>query len=399
MKIAVYHNLPSGGAKRTLCDSIRRLRLNHHIDVFTLSSANHDFADLRPYVNCYNVFNFQPLRLLHSPFGRINQLLRIADLLHLRLVNRSVANAINQGHYDLAFVQPCQYEKAPSVLRFLNGLHSVYYCHEPLRVLYETMPARPYERRDSFMRRSFDCLDPFPALYRKVLRSTDRRNIHSAKKVLVNSAFTRQAVHDIYGIDADVSYHGVDAQIFRPLNTQKADMVLSVGSLTPLKGFDFIIEALSQIPKLARPFLIIASNFQNQPERDYLIRLAHDREVEVKLLHNIPDAQLVELYNQARVTVYAPVREPFGLVPLESLACGTPVVAVREGGIQETVIHGTTGLLAKREPMQFAEAIMSLLSDTQLSEKYGRNGRENVMAMWTWEHAVRALEGHLSSWR
>lgn len=397
MKIAVYHNLPSGGAKRTLCDSIRRLGAKHQIDVYTLSSANHNFADLRPHVNRYEVSQFQPLRLLNSPFGRINQIIRVVDVMRLRSICRGIARVIEQGHYDLAYVQPCQYEKAPSILGYLSKLPSVYYCHEPLRLLYEKMPARPYERHDSLKQKVLNRLDPLPALYHKVLRSSDRRNIHCASKVLVNSTFTQNAVRDIYGIDAEVSYHGVDAQFFRPMSIEKSNMLLSVGSLTPLKGFDFLIQAISRIPEDLRPPLVIASNFQNLPERYYLESLAQDLAVDIKLLVNIPDAQLVELYNQARVTVYAPVREPFGLVPLESLACSTPVVAVREGGIQETVVHGSTGLLVEGEPEQFAEAVASLLSNTQLAERFGRNGREHILGKWTWDRAVTTLEGYLSS--
>ena len=79
MRIALYHNLPSGGAKRTLQEATKRLAVNHQIDVYTLTTANHDFADLRPYVASHQVFEFQPGALLASPFGRFNQIIRIED--------------------------------------------------------------------------------------------------------------------------------------------------------------------------------------------------------------------------------------------------------------------------------------------------------------------------------
>jgi glycosyltransferase involved in cell wall biosynthesis len=397
MKIAVYHDLSSGGAKRTLHNSLQQLRGHHHVDVFTLSCANHDFADLRQLVNRYEVSSFQPLPLVRSPFGRLNQLIRVADLVRLQAVNRNIAKVIERGDYDVAFVQPCQFENAPSLLRFLHTLPSVYFCQESLRRIYEKMPDRPYDHRLAVGQKVLNRIDPLPYFYNRSLRRRDYQNIRRANSVLVNSAFTLNTVRQAYGIEAQVSYHGVDAEFFKPLLIEKRNMLLSVGSLTPLKGFDFLIQAVSRIPKGQRPPLVIASNFQNPPERKYLIELADDLNVDIELLQYVPDNQLVELYNQAKLTLYAPIREPFGLVPLESLACSTPVVAVREGGIQETVENGRTGLLVERDPDQFAEAVMRLLLNPILASEYGRQGREHVLANWTWERAVSTLEGYLNT--
>jgi len=214
--------------------------------------------------------------------------------------------------------------------------------------------------------------------------------------VLVNSNFNGQAVKRIYGIDCRVSYPGVDIETFNPKMLEKEHIVLSVGSLTPLKGFDFLIQALNCLPAASRPRLVIASNFQNPDEKTYLEALAVEHQVQVEFLSDISDATLVSLYNRARVTLYAPIREPFGLVPLESLACGTPVVAVREGGVQETMIDGQTGFLAERDTKQFADAVQRLLSDPGLAARCGDFGREYVRSHWTWEIATRALESHLS---
>ncbi len=137
--------------------------------------------------------------------------------------------------------------------------------------------------------------------------------------------------------------------------------------------------------------------FQNARERAYLEELARGLDVDLRLLGNVSEAQLVDLYNQALVTVYAPHREPFGLVPVESLACQTPVVAVREGGIQETIVHAHTGLLVERDPEQFARAVAGLLDQPELAAAYGRNGRERVLRYWTWDQAVATLESHLIS--
>lgn len=395
MRIALYHNLPSGGAKRTLYEATRRLALTHEIDVYTLSSANHEFCDLRPHVRSHRVYDFRPRPLLSSPFGRANQAIRLTDIRRLQALGRDIARNIEKERYDLLLVHPCQFEKAPSLLSNLPDLPSLYYCQEPLRQLYEPMPERPYDDIASARRSLLNRIDPLPGLYQTSLRRNDQQNTRSADRVLVNSAFMQRTVNEIYDVDSRISYHGIDVEHFRPLDLEKGDFVLSVGSLTPLKGFDFLIRALAELPAGTRPALVIASNFQNPPERQYLMQLAADLNVNVELRGNVSEGQLVELYNRALVTLYAPVREPFGLVPLESMACRTPVVTVNEGGIQETVRHEETGLLTERAPTQFASAIARLLDDPAMAQAYGRNGLEDVRRNWTWSTAVSTLERHL----
>jgi len=214
--------------------------------------------------------------------------------------------------------------------------------------------------------------------------------------VLVNSRFMAGTIREIYGVNAHVSYLGVDTEHFRPLGLERRRFVLSVGSLTPLKGFDFLVEALGCCPPDRRLPLIIVSNFSNPPEREYLEQMARERQVELQLVGHTSEDDLVRLYNEASAVAYAPVREPFGLVPLEAMACGTPIVAVAEGGIPESVIDGRTGLLTSRDPAGFAAALERLVADPAFAGRCGEQGREHVLREWTWDRATSRLEGHLA---
>jgi len=394
MKIAIFHNLPSGGAKRTLFEVVQRLVARHEISVFTLSCANHEFADLRPLVNHHEIVPFQPSPKFNSPFGRINMLGRLFDLIRLRAVENKLAHKMSSLDFDVVFVNPCQFENSPSLLTFLQDVPSVFFLQEPLRILYEEMPARPYDKKKAGLRRLVDSFDPLPGLYRSVLRKNDIRNVLAANLVLVNSTFVRDSAKMIYGVEATVNYLGVDTQFFHPIAGDKHPTVVSVGSLTPLKGFDFIIRSIAHIPNEKRPTLKIASNFSNPPEYEYLNNLAQALKVDLVFQKEISDQSLVKLYNQAALTVYAPIREPFGLVALESMACATPVVGVREGGIQETVVDHKTGRLTSRNEVEFAEAIQELLNDRKKAAEYSRNGRALMLERWTWEAATERLESN-----
>lgn len=360
--------------------------------MYSLTSSNQEFADLRPLVAHNIIYDFKPSTMLRSPFGRFNQLLRLNDLVRLEEVYRVIAADMASQNFDLYFINPSLFENSPALLRFLDGQPTVYFCQEPLRVVYEPAPTRPYDRSDSSLRKMINQFDPMPGIFKRALQKNDREAVQKARLVLVNSKFVQKAVQEIYQVDAHVNYLGVDAHFFHPLGLPKQNAVVSVGSLTPLKGFDFLVRAIGKISPKIRPPLWIASNFTNPPEHQYLVQLAQDYQVELKLFGGISDQQLVELYNQAAVTVYAAVREPFGLVPIESMACATPVVAVRDGGVQETVQDHVTGRLVERDEDQFAAALAELLQKPELAQEYGVNGRSLVLQQWTWEAATERLK-------
>lgn len=146
MRIAVYHNLHSGGAKRTLFEEVYRLVQRHELDLYSSTSADNDFCDVRSLVHKAHIYDFQPGQLFNSPFGRLNQVVRWQDLSRLRELNRRIAADIDAGNYDVVLIHPCRYTQAPLLLNFLKT-SSVYYCHEPFRMLYETPISRTHNQK------------------------------------------------------------------------------------------------------------------------------------------------------------------------------------------------------------------------------------------------------------
>jgi glycosyltransferase involved in cell wall biosynthesis len=393
LRIALFHNLPSGGAKRTTYEQAKRLARCHKVDLFTLSTAEQEYADIRPFVGETAILPFRPGRLYRSPFGRLNQGVRIVDLLRLRRAMRALAEQINRGGYDVALVQPCMFTYSPTMLRGLR-VPSLYFRQDPVRWIHDPAIPRPY-RKNSLVGRRLDRIDPLYQGYRRLLIQEDTTSMRAATQVVTNSCFMRESLYRLHGVAPPVCYHGVDAELFRPLGLARRPFVVSAGAISPKKGFDFLIRSLASIPAASRPRLTVASNAAIQEELDYLAQLADDLDVAVDFRYLISDKELVRLYNQAVCTVFAPVMEPFGLVPLESMACGTPVVGIREGGVRETVIDGETGFLVDRDPTEFAAAIVRLLDDPVLAGRLGRQGRACVEERWGWEDAVARLEAHL----
>lgn len=219
----------------------------------------------------------------------------------------------------------------------------------------------------------------------------------AAHLLLVNSKFTHDWVSRIYGIQPMVCYYGIDTDVFRPRpEIARQNYVLSAGAIQPHKRFDFLIESLALIPEASRPNLQLVGNTELASERQYLQSLAAVKNVTLQISVVLDIEKLVRYYNQTPLFIYAPHNEALGLVALEAMACGTPVIGVAEGGVKETVANGQTGLLIERDPQKFADAISGLLADEQLRESYGRQAREYVMKEWNWESATAQVEQHLT---
>ena len=382
------------GAKRAIYEWTRRLATSHCIDAYTLSGADHSFCDIRPLVRQHHIFGFSPKRLFSSPWGRLNQLQRWRDLAELTQLGRDIAIKIDEGNYDVIFAHTCLYTFMPAFLQFVRT-PAIYYLHEPFGRRFIRKFERPYLRANKW-RDTLNRFDPLIELYNHRLESLQHKSIHNTRRLLANSHFTQKLMRMAFGVEAPVCYVGVDSDNFRPMpNVSKGNCVISVGELSPRKGFDFIVESLGFVPSRIRPQLVLACNSVNAAEKAYVHAIAATYDVDLRVLTNLSTDELAVEYNRAHLCVYAPLQEPLGLVPLEAMACGMPVIGVREGGVQESIIHAHTGLLIERNPRQFAEAVQQLLDKPALASEYGRNGREHVLRNWSWDHASESLEANL----
>jgi glycosyltransferase involved in cell wall biosynthesis len=394
MRIALFHNVPSGGAKRAILEWAQRLNRNNIIDVYSLSTADHNFCDVRPLVHKHTVYPFRPRNLYRSPLGRFNQLQRWRNLNDLEMLNQQIASDINSHKYDILFANTCIFTFIPSLLQFTN-IPSNYYLHEPFGRGLVRQINRPYQQKDPW-RRLLDKYDPMIYLYQHKLENIQNRSSAFTHYYSANSHFTLECMQVEIREKTKICPCGVDLTSFKPLTgLNKDNYIVSVGEMSPRKGFDFIVESVAQIPKGKRPPLKLACNNVDTQEKNYIQNLAHQREVEVEIFTHLNTVELEQFYNRARLCVYAPIFEPFGIVPLEAMACGTPVVGIKEGGVQESIVDQKTGFLVERNPSKFADAILRLLDDSNLATTFGRNGREYVAQNWTWEQSANKLEAYL----
>ncbi len=171
---------------------------------------------------------------------------------------------------------------------------------------------------------------------------------------------------------------GVDTELFQPMDPAKAKdllelppdpLLLYVGRLTPIKGLDTLLEAMVAVPEPA-DLLVVGGEHDERDGghaaalRAQVAALGLDRRV--RFLRAQPQRRLRLFYAAADVTVMPSHYESFGMVALEAMACGSPVVATRVGGLATTVQDGVTGrLVPEGDPAALAAAITPLLGSAE----------------------------------
>jgi D-inositol-3-phosphate glycosyltransferase len=196
---------------------------------------------------------------------------------------------------------------------------------------------------------------------------------------------------------------GVDLEHFTPWPTPDAPRsvpertcryrLLSVGRLMPGTGYEVIIEALPWLPETE---LLIAGDAGSsdpipEPENDRLIAVAKRLGVadRVRLIGQVARSDMPALVRSADLAVCSPWSEPFGVVPLEAMACGVPVVASAIGGMSGPVVDGVSGaLVTPCDPAALAEVVGPLLESPNRRAEFARAGLERVRSCCSWDRVA-----------
>ena len=395
MKIAVYHNLPTGGAKRALQQFVKELSKDHTLDEYTLSTSV-DYLPLKDHVENSYVYALEHKALKRTrPYIVDSFCLYLDRVLTIQAIDRvakRIADDINSRDYDVVHVDLDRVTHAPSILKYIKK-PMVYFCHDPKRSILEP---RNFEsddlRADNPVRDLYNKANAFFINRRNlVTNKADISYVKTAPFLVTNSYYTREYIHKVYGKMAHVNYLGVDTDIFKHLNLPRENYILSVGRIYRIKGHHHIVKAMGLLPEKDRPVLKLVGDCSSDEEKDFLVNLAKSNNVQLEICELIDDDKLVELYNKALMTIYVPEMEPFGFVPLEAMACGSPVIGVREGGIRESVKEGETGLLVDRDDEELSEAILKLKNNEELRTRISENSVEYVKVNWTWAAAAQRL--------
>lgn len=361
MKIAVYYNLAYGGAKRTVQAHVKGLRnMQHHVDVYTQDKNKDEFSP-GIFANKEYIYEYISKKIRLPIISRILEDLQV--FFKLKNLHKKIARDIDARGYDIVIVHTDTFTQAPFILQFLKT-KNVYFCLEPLRMVYE------YSLKTANTLGLFNKF--YESINRMIRKKIDQDNARSATFSLAISLFDREYMIHAFDLYPKISYLGVDQNVFRPLKRKKKNQILFVAEKEYIYGHDLAQAAIRLIPKHSRPTLKIVFGTEKK--------------------HRISDEELVKIYNDSLVTLSLSRFDTFGLVPLESMACGTPVIALNVAGYRETVGDGKNGFITDFNPKEIAERISRFTNDPLLSEKMGKEGRKSVEEKWTWELQIKTFD-------
>lgn len=361
MRIALFHEVNAGGARRATQEFAQALRaIGHTVDAYIVDE--HSISDKeRAFFSSVYYDVFHPI-VWNGNNWQARLYRDTIELWKLAKLHKKIARDIDTKKYDVVFVHPSKWTQAPFVLRYVKT-RSIYYCQEPLRIVYDPVFAIP---QLPFHKYAYEWVS------RYVRKMIDASNIQSAYIVLANSNFTRSNILKAYGIHATTLHMGVDTSVFYPGGKKDIDL-LFVGTRDVEEGYGLFQEALALLPNALKKKLRIK----------YLIRGEN---------WTANDNELRDIYLRSHIVLCLGYNEPFGLVPIEAMACGATVIALKEGGYLDSVKDGKTGVLVERDAGEISRVLQNLFFDIKILRKMEENATRDMKRNWEWEKVGKLIE-------
>ena len=296
-------------------------------------SAFHDlYPDAPVYTTMYRPSKMRELGKL--PDVRTSYLNKIPGGKHQWLLSLMPAAVEMMDLDEFDVVLSSCHSVSKGIITKPETLH-ISYCHTPMRYAWESWD---FETR----------LQKFPKFLhpkiRKEIEKIREWDYCAAQRVdsyIANSSYIGTQIKKHYKRDSHVIYPPVHTEKYEPIKNPAEDYYFSVGRLIPYKKFDLLVQAFNHLDKK----LIIAGT---GPELDKLRKLAGPN---VKVLGYVNDGELLRLYQNCKAFLF-PQMEDAGIVPLEAMACGRPVIAYNKGGSLDTMIDGKTGIFFEKQTVK-----------------------------------------------
>eukprot|EP00744_Colponema_vietnamica_P003593 GILI01005483.1.p1 GENE.GILI01005483.1~~GILI01005483.1.p1 ORF type:complete len:444 (+),score=143.04 GILI01005483.1:43-1332(+) len=407
LKVAFIHpDLGIGGAEQLVVNAALSLqRRGHEVVFFT---AHHDKE------HCFDETRdgTLPVRVHGDWFPRsfCGKMTLVCAI--IRTLLAALACLFSFTRYDVIIV-----DQVPAVIPYLRLSRSkiIFYCHFPDKML-----SQPGSSLKSCYRGPLDWLE--------------ETTTGMAHLVLVNSQYTASVFEKAFpslhrrGLRPSVLYPAIDFTSFRQLPLVSIDkavpelnlyrrmdfrlphVLLSLNRFERKKHISLAVKALDHLrhSEMLPPgffdklVLIIAGGYdplvqENVEHMEELKELVNSLKLSEKVLFlpNITSVQRLSLLAHSQAVLYTPPNEHFGIVPIEAMFAGTPVIACESGGPLETVINGDTGYLCDPTPAAFSNAIARLLSDPARSKEMGRLGNTHVKENFSLEAFGTKLNGFI----
>ena len=396
--------MSSGGSKRELYEFTKRLKRDgNSISLYTNSKEEGQYLDLSSFVD--HIFEYKYKKFKNITFtlpflkSILNLVISLLNIKRLIKISKKMAKNIDSKGYEFIFIHHNkEFVQSPFLLKYLKT-KTIYFCAEPQRIFYDEglfkkLKSECIEKSNyikslyTFFTNLID--NPCKYYLMKKIKEYDFDNVKYSDLILTNSNFSYEKILSAYGLNSRVVHLGGDIYgINKKKLKYKKNQILTIGSINPIKCFDFITIAIGLIKKEIRPNLVIVGNSVNNNYLRKLKEIAIENNVDISFMINISDDDLKKVIMQSYIFAYTPYLEPLGLAPLEAMSLGLPIVAIKEGGIRETVIDGYNGFILERNKKEFSNKITELIEDKKKYMEMGDNSITHINRYWNWDMAYK----------
>jgi glycosyltransferase involved in cell wall biosynthesis len=228
---------------------------------------------------------------------------------------------------------------------------NLWYCYTPVRAFYDLRASmismQPNEIRRFLARQWIGAHSWF-----------DQRSVKNLDQVVAISATVQRRIKDYHNRSSEVIYPPVDISKYRC--DEYGDFWLSVNRIYPEKRIDLQFDVFRELPE--ERLVVVGGYAEGDHASRYYEKLARDIPENVEMRGAVSEEELLGLYARCKGLICTAVDEDFGLTPVEAMASGKPVVAMNEGGFQETIVHGKTGMLVRADRDELVRAVKEIAS-------------------------------------
>jgi len=307
-----------------------------------------------------------------------------ASKLHspLRFLAPKIWNSFDFSKYDLVISSSSWYItrgfKGVKKAKGGKGFVEVCYCHTPPRYLYGYRTSVDYKKNP--------LVNAYAMFINHFIRMHDYEAAQRVDYFIANSEEVKRRIQKFYRRESKVIYPLVDTKKFEVRNNAGArskaakfevpgGYFLSVSRLAGAKNIDLIVEVCK---KLNLPLKVVGTGREMQALKELATRnKKQETRDNIEFLGEVDDKELVELYQNCRTLIFAASQEDFGIVPVEAMAAGKPVIALAEGGVLETVVDGKTGVYFDGAT---SESLTLAINNFQKLEKNGAFDPKSIRA-------------------
>jgi len=347
-----------GGAERV----ILKIAQHYHAKIYTAEyNPDTTFPEFRD-LDVITIGSFSKLKKI-LPYGRVMQGLNYGlGFYNLKLDDYDVINA----------------HIAPSHWIRNKNEKVLWYCHTPLRDIYDL-----YSFRLS-LKKWYQ--KPVYVLGAKIAKKIDQKEVKRIEFIFANSENVKRRISKYYGReDAVVLNGGIEYEKYANLGDDKYFFYPS--RISPNKRQDFALRAFEIFKKQNKGYRLILTGAVSKDKafEDYYNKIKKEAKKigDIEIFDNISDEKQRELYSKATAVLYTPLNEDYGLVPLEAMASGKPVIAVNEGGPKETIENNKTGFLINDEK-EMAAKMAFIAEHPKIAEDMGKRGIERIKKKYSW---------------